>query len=87
MPYLEVSSQNFATNKSFDATDTWSTTARSGSPPPVLQTDHRIATLSRSAKTTNTSQNNSENKAQDDLLYCVGSQFSIADDSIKNLSI
>ncbi|KAL6806007.1 hypothetical protein J3E68DRAFT_390068 [Trichoderma sp. SZMC 28012] len=58
---------------------TWSTKARSGSPPPMLEAgDTGSAGMPK---------DNAAVKTQNDLLHGVGSQFPIIDDSIKNKDI
>ncbi|KAL6799127.1 hypothetical protein GGI42DRAFT_328833 [Trichoderma sp. SZMC 28013] len=61
------------------ASDTWSTKARSGSPPPMLETGD--------AGSANVPKDNTAVKTQNDLLYGVGSQFPTINDAIKNKDI
>ncbi|KAF3077021.1 hypothetical protein CFAM422_000689 [Trichoderma lentiforme] len=75
MPYLEMKNQNSIGVNSMDAADTWSTAARSGSPPPITRVSRRAATSTSAASTTEASQSNNMRKDQNDVLQGIGSQF------------
>lgn len=60
------------------AADTWSITARSGSPPPVPQTNRGVAAHSSRASAANETHNSNKDKSQSHLLLGIGSQFPVA---------
>ncbi|KAM0253064.1 hypothetical protein ACHAQJ_007440 [Trichoderma viride] len=78
-----MKNSNFNPTFSSNVSDTWSRKARSSSPPPTLEVDQSAIVQGGGCATTKKSQNN-KRKAQNDVLYGVGSQFPAIDDSTRN---
>ncbi|KAL7914658.1 hypothetical protein GGI35DRAFT_153987 [Trichoderma velutinum] len=75
MPYLETDKQSSIGVSSVDAADTWSTVARSDSPPPIARTSSRATTSTSAASTTEAPPTNNMRNDQNDTLHGIGSQF------------
>ncbi|KAK0760024.1 hypothetical protein N5P37_007102 [Trichoderma harzianum] len=87
MPYLDMENHDSNGVTSLDTTDTWSTAARSDSPPPIARMSHREATSTSAASTTEAPQTNNTRKDQNDVLHGIGSQFPATDDAIQNMDL
>ncbi|KAL6830605.1 hypothetical protein J3E69DRAFT_363568 [Trichoderma sp. SZMC 28015] len=87
MPYLEMDNQASIGVNSMDAADTWSTAARSDSPPPIARVSRRAATSTSAASTTEEPQSHNMRKDQNDVLHGIGSQFPVIDDAIQNMDL
>ncbi|EGR44189.1 uncharacterized protein TRIREDRAFT_112518 [Trichoderma reesei QM6a] len=86
MPYLEMKSQVSIAESPADAEDTWSTAARSGSPPPPMRVSRDVVTPTGNTSTTEPPHARSSG-ADQNVLLGVGSQFAVIDDSALNADI
>ncbi|PTB78055.1 hypothetical protein M440DRAFT_1183667 [Trichoderma longibrachiatum ATCC 18648] len=77
MPYLEMKSQSSFGERSVDIEDSWSTTARSGSPPPPARVNRPIVSPNGHTSTPALAQTEVSAREQNNDLLGLGSQFAV----------